>query len=436
MGAQNQMPATIVTDTTRDPGRKSTARPIGPVLVATDGLEASDGAFAAAHLLDLHRGAEVRVFSVLEPLPLVAPDMAALAYAPEVEEARRSDLNDRVQRQLRRSVPAGANWQIEFELGQPAPVIARAARGGKVGLLLTGLRRHGMVDRAIHGETVLQLLRLTDVPVLAVAPGFTALPGRVIIATDFSDVSLRAARAALPIMRENAMIYLVHVVPRQVAWNVSPTYEEAYRASLGQAFDEFVAALQAPADALVEPITLYGDPATEILAMAKAADVDLIVTGTQGRGAFARLLLGSVATGLVHGAPCSLLVAPPTSVREEPVSPGASRRGLVAVPQKEWQKRLAAFTERHAGRRSMIEIDDPDLGAQSQALDYPFLGVDYDHKDGRVEIMLGDAEAGKRHLTRSIGDVSAVEIMEGTRGVDDVLRIAHGAGQTLLRFPR
>ncbi|MCC7187016.1 MAG: universal stress protein [Acidobacteria bacterium] len=51
-----------------------------------------------------------------------------------------------------------------------------------------------------------------------------------------------------------------------------------------------------------------GDPATALIDEAKAADADLIVVGTHGRGLAGRSLLGSVSTSVVHHAPCDVLV--------------------------------------------------------------------------------------------------------------------------------
>jgi universal stress protein A len=49
-----------------------------------------------------------------------------------------------------------------------------------------------------------------------------------------------------------------------------------------------------------------GSPAYEIRAMAEQLDVDLIVMGTHGRHGLG-LLLGSTATGVLHGCPCDVL---------------------------------------------------------------------------------------------------------------------------------
>lgn len=47
--------------------------------------------------------------------------------------------------------------------------------------------------------------------------------------------------------------------------------------------------------------------------------------------------------------------------------------------------------------------------------------------------MFGDTWGG-RHLTRGIGGVTAIDILEGADGRDRVVRIAHGVGRTLLTF--
>jgi universal stress protein A len=53
---------------------------------------------------------------------------------------------------------------------------------------------------------------------------------------------------------------------------------------------------------------LFGRPATEILARAEQLGAELIVIGSHGRHALARMILGSTANGVLHGASCDVLV--------------------------------------------------------------------------------------------------------------------------------
>ena len=55
-----------------------------------------------------------------------------------------------------------------------------------------------------------------------------------------------------------------------------------------------------------------GHPVDEICRIAEERDAQLIVVGSHGWGAARRLLSGSVSTGLVHAAPCPVLVIRPS----------------------------------------------------------------------------------------------------------------------------
>ncbi len=51
-----------------------------------------------------------------------------------------------------------------------------------------------------------------------------------------------------------------------------------------------------------------GKPATKVVDAARNWPADLIVMGTHGRNAVANVLLGSVAQGVLHHAPCPVMV--------------------------------------------------------------------------------------------------------------------------------
>ena len=55
-------------------------------------------------------------------------------------------------------------------------------------------------------------------------------------------------------------------------------------------------------------VELDGHPASQVSAYAGEMDADMIVIGTRGRGEFASLVLGSTSHGVIHHAPCDVLV--------------------------------------------------------------------------------------------------------------------------------
>ncbi|MFC4986365.1 universal stress protein [Saliphagus infecundisoli] len=62
------------------------------------------------------------------------------------------------------------------------------------------------------------------------------------------------------------------------------------------------------ADAEYEIDVVSGEPAREIVAYAEDHDVDRIVVGSHGREGVSRVLLGSVAEGVVRRAPVTVIV--------------------------------------------------------------------------------------------------------------------------------
>lgn len=429
------MSATVSPSGTPLTAAKKPAR-TAAILVATDGSERADAALAAAHRLAPQLG-PVEVLTVLEPMPIISPE-AQLPIVAEVEEQRQADRVADVRAQLRRVTGSETSWPIELGQGMPAALIARRARELQAKLIVIGLGRHRIVDRLFGSETALQVLRIATVPVLCVAPaGLPGRPLRALAAVDFSEMSVDALRAALPIIDGHARLTLAHVVSRDQATGVWEQWEEIYTRALEESFDKLKAELDLPAGVVVDVATFKGDPAGELLHAADERGADLVVTGSHGHGFLSRMLLGSVATGIIRGAKCSVL-AVPRAEHEMGEHVGATRteHAPQRVALRDWAPRLEEFTKRNTGRRVTVEVDDPELGAQAQENDYPLLGVAYDHRDARVEIMLGELGYGGRHVTRSIGDVTSIDVLHDEQDRDVALRVQHGAGQTLLTLTR
>jgi nucleotide-binding universal stress UspA family protein len=119
---------------------------------------------------------------------------------------------------------------------------------------------------------------------------------------DGSDASMHAVRKALEIA--DAMggeVTLAHVVPHvfvpaEVPFDSGRLADEALRGGeimLTQAAAE----LGRPA---MSRVCLKGTPAESLAELADTGGYDLIVVGSKGRGAVARMLIGSTTDRLVH----------------------------------------------------------------------------------------------------------------------------------------
>jgi nucleotide-binding universal stress UspA family protein len=409
----------------------------GPLLLATDGSSSSDAAFPAAMLLAERLHAKVEVLSVVEPVPLLPDYPVSAPSAFFGESVNIEPLRRRATEQTRSLGDAAAGWNIDIESGNPVNVISREARELGARMIIIGLNHHDTLDRLLWGDTMLGLVRRSDVPVLAVAPTLKALPRRVVIAVDFSRASAASMRAALMLVDEPATIYLVHVkVGSELPLSEIELWDREYDLALPEAFGQITAGLDIPLGVHVEQVTLRGNASKTLLEFAESVDADLLVAGSHGRGTIGRIVVGSVATHLLRGTSCSVMIIPRAAVPHltqhspEPVVD----QGPTPIEMSDWSLRLGDFTRRNAARHVILEVDDPEIGSQAEVKDYPFLGIDFDHRTRRVEIMLGDPEPGGRHLTHATSGVTSIDVVEDSDGRDAILRLAHGKGQTLLSF--
>lgn len=136
---------------------------------------------------------------------------------------------------------------------------------------------------------------------------------KVLFATDFDEVGVRAAEKAKKIADENgADLILVHVV--------EPIPAYAYPGFAGFAEVELSIREQAQKelDDLADKLGVdsqhrfieFGSTKNEILRVAKEHQIDLIVTGSHGKHGLS-LLMGSTANAILHGAECDVLIVRP-----------------------------------------------------------------------------------------------------------------------------
>lgn len=403
------------------------------IVVATDGSDSALAAFKAADLIRARTGAGVHVITVLERilLPIMFPSAEAMVLPPDLDRSREEAQRGVVRKQIDRFDPTG-DWSMEFRFGRAAEVIVSVAHEQKAGLIIVGANKHGMLGRLLGEETAMEIARLSDIPLLVASPEMKRLPKRVVVAMDLNSDGLQLAPQALESILDSPTVSSVHVKPRSefmgIDWAEFDSEYEMVMKSRFQALEEALSAVQIKSDLVV----LHGDPAHELADYANFAKAELIVVGVKRRQGRSRAVGGRMASRVVRQATCSVLIVP-NLVPNKSAVPMHGGTTEVIRDSKLWSAALREFTARNAGRIVNLEVDDPEFGALIEASRYPLLGVDYDHKDGRLTISLGETRGLDRHLTRSIVRPESVSVLS-IDGRDNALSVTHGGGQTLLTF--
>ncbi len=283
------------------------------VLVAYDGSRPAQVALDLSRSLAWPAGTTLRVVQAIQPMALSsAPAATALT---RLDDAVRGALADTAATLARDGI------SIEHELlhGDSVDTLVKDAERWRAHLVISGSRGHGTLATTLLGSVAIALTEHAPCPVLVARRPSCR---RIVFAEDGSPsaAGARELLASWPVFR-NAEVRVVSVahVQQHLGSGVAPTMREEAR-RVGEEIERETRAeherfASAAADELrasglrADTAVPSGDPASELLAAAQAADADLIVMGTRGRGTMARLLLGSVARKVLLHSPTSVLVA-------------------------------------------------------------------------------------------------------------------------------
>jgi nucleotide-binding universal stress UspA family protein len=137
---------------------------------------------------------------------------------------------------------------------------------------------------------------------------------KILVAVDGSDTSNLGLREAVQLANEtNAVLHLVHVVDAAPAaeGGLNPEIFRQMAREEGKVLLEKIVSLLSGTGVESDTVLLEANPRHFSKAITREAQrwgADLIVMGTHGRVGLARLVLGSVAEGVLHMAPVPVLV--------------------------------------------------------------------------------------------------------------------------------
>ena len=130
----------------------------------------------------------------------------------------------------------------------------------------------------------------------------------VVIATDGSESVERAVDVALDLAeRFDAAVHALYVIDASEVGSSPERLRTEFRDALEDRGREALGVVRERAGREVVTAVREGRPIAEICAYAREQGADLVATGTRGRHGENRLLLGSVAEGVVRTCPVPVL---------------------------------------------------------------------------------------------------------------------------------
>lgn len=146
---------------------------------------------------------------------------------------------------------------------------------------------------------------------------------KILVGIDGSDKSLEAADYSISITKNtNAQLIILNVLETEPWYYGKNAYEWASPDELNKVYEKEKAKIQKILDNIQEKAKTVGiesktkilmiprteDTVKPILKYAEDEEIDLIVVGTRGRTGIKKMLLGSVASGVVTYAHCPVIV--------------------------------------------------------------------------------------------------------------------------------
>lgn len=277
----------------------------GPILLATDLSARGDRALDRALQLARELGTQLIVLHVMESHATTA------RLTTPVWRRLSTDHKALAERELAEDLAAAdVSTEVVVVSGDPLTRIIETADSYGCSLIVTGTARDETLGRLLLGTTVEKLARQARQPVLVVKTRPRKPYRDVLVATDFSDGSRHALRAALQLV-PNANLTLFHAYDVPFKGNAAPDDAVTRRFYKGaeQSAREFTAntpelAGRTPPQVVLEP----GQPETVLSEYSFHHRSDLVVTGTHGRTGILRTAIGSVAERLLESLPSDVLI--------------------------------------------------------------------------------------------------------------------------------
>lgn len=310
------------------------------LVVATDGSNAADAAFAAASLIEKKSGCHVHVVTVLEPLSIVPPSPQAITVPVEVENERVDATRQAAEEQARRFNPEGT-WDVSLLIGHPADAVARFVRENNAGLLIIGANKHSVWGRIFGEETAMEMARCVDVPLFIAAQDMKRLPKRILVSMDIKPYGLESLPGALNAIADTKVVSCVHVKPRAEFLGIDwADYDREYEIALQDRFAGIERMLEKGGFSS-DLIVRHGDVTRELGEFAKFSRTELLVVGINRKRGIRRASGGRLAGRMLRRLGTSILILPsPVSGKVKTGFPHDGTTDVLRKPEQ-WAKAMS-----------------------------------------------------------------------------------------------
>lgn len=211
---------------------------------------------------------------------------------------------------------------VRFETlpGEPFVELTHAVQQEGFDLVLAGTRGLSAWEQFLVGSTAKRLIRKCPSSVWIVKAEHVGPPKAVLAATDFSEVSRRAALEGLRVAQQaSAEFHLLHSIDYLIEYLTDtprgfstrfPALRREINDGAQKLLEKFVDSLNTD-PAKIHLHLSWGTPWQEVGRLAQHLNVDLIAMGTVGRSGIKGVLLGNTAERILTTCDCSILTVKP-----------------------------------------------------------------------------------------------------------------------------
>lgn len=282
----------------------------GPVLVGTDLTPAAEEAIRQGAQLARDLDTPLIACHVLPEIlriGMLFPQWRGLSR--ELEQSMTGKARGAVMRELESVLGGDASGvRIVLDSGTAHVGVLAQADATGAGAIVTGF-----------GQVAEHVARHASVPVLVAR---RSPRGAVVGATDFSDAALPVLHAAASeAKRRHSSLHLIHAFDiglyalGRASGAAIHDHAEDSSAIAFEGLDELRSAAEVRLRETLQQFAVEGHTSVisghavnAIVSYAESVGAELVVVGTHGRSGFARLTLGSTASGVIDSSPCSVLV--------------------------------------------------------------------------------------------------------------------------------